>query len=131
MNGRTDNDIKNRFYSTLRRSLRRLNKYIGKKNATSELREIKPSVLTVIINFIYDTESADGQDSLVQALRQLPELIFKFATFKPVKQNMNNITDTEMVDKISMIMQLVDQFKENYIKDREYRSEMIDRGSRS
>ena len=27
--GRTDNDIKNHFYSTLRRSLRRLNKIIG------------------------------------------------------------------------------------------------------
>ena len=53
MDERTDNDIKNRFYSTLRRSLRRLNKYIPKKNATSELREITPSVLTVILNFIY------------------------------------------------------------------------------
>ena len=118
MDGRTDNDIKNRFYSTLRRSLRRLNKYIGKKNATSELREIKPSVLTVIINFIYDTQATNGEDPFLQSLRQLPELIFKFATFKPVKQNMNNSTDTEMVDKIKMIMQLVEQFKESYIKDR-------------
>ena len=72
MDGRTDNDIKNRFYSTLRRSLRRLNKYIGKKNATSELREIKPSVLTVIINFIYENQEGDEKDTLVQALRQLP-----------------------------------------------------------
>ena len=31
---RTDNDIKNKFYSTLRRSLRRLNKLIGGKNST-------------------------------------------------------------------------------------------------
>ena len=88
MEGRTDNDIKNRFYSTLRRSLRRLNKFIGKKNSTSQLREIKPSVLTVIINFIYDNQDGDSKDTLVQALRELPGLIFKFATFKPVKQNM-------------------------------------------
>lgn len=50
---RTDNDIKNHFYSTLRRSLRRLNKILGEKNSTSQMREIKPSVLSTIMNFIY------------------------------------------------------------------------------
>jgi hypothetical protein len=50
----TDNNIKNHFYSTLRRSLRRLNKVIGEKNSTLHMREIKPSVLTIILNFIYD-----------------------------------------------------------------------------
>lgn len=30
---RTDNSIKNHFYSTLRRSLRRLNKCLGDKNS--------------------------------------------------------------------------------------------------
>ena len=30
---RTDNAIKNHFYSTLRRSLRRINKYLGDKNS--------------------------------------------------------------------------------------------------
>lgn len=35
---RTDNSIKNHFYSTLRRSLRRLNKLSGEKNSTNHLR---------------------------------------------------------------------------------------------
>jgi hypothetical protein len=30
---RTDNDIKNHFYSTLRRSLRRINKELGDRNS--------------------------------------------------------------------------------------------------
>lgn len=34
----TDNDIKNHFYSTLRRSLRRLNKIVGEKNSTTQMR---------------------------------------------------------------------------------------------
>ncbi len=54
---RTDNDIKNHFYSTLRRSLRRLNKFIGEKNSTTQMREIKPSVLSTIMNYIYEQEN--------------------------------------------------------------------------
>lgn len=55
---RTDNDIKNHFYSTLRRSLRRLNKISGEKNSTSQMREIKPSVLSTIMNYIYEQQHA-------------------------------------------------------------------------
>jgi hypothetical protein len=47
---RTDNAIKNHFYSTLRRSLRRLNKFLGSKNSTSLMRDIKPSVLSKILD---------------------------------------------------------------------------------
>jgi len=45
---RTDNSIKNYFYSTIRRSLRRMGKLIGSKNSTALLRKIKPSTLTKI-----------------------------------------------------------------------------------
>lgn len=48
---RTDNAIKNHFYSTLRRSLRRINKLLGSKNSTSQMRDIKPSVLSKIFAY--------------------------------------------------------------------------------
>ena len=48
---RTDNAIKNHFYSTLRRSLRRLNKFLGSKNSTSLMRDIKPCVLSKILDY--------------------------------------------------------------------------------
>lgn len=51
---RTDNSIKNHFYSTLRRSLRRLNKFVGSKNSTSLMREIKPNVLSRILDYSAD-----------------------------------------------------------------------------
>ena len=46
--GRTDNDIKNKFYSTMRKKLRKINKLLGKKNSTSTVKEIKPKVLSNI-----------------------------------------------------------------------------------
>ena len=48
---RTDNSIKNHFYSTLRKSLRRINKLLGFKNSTSQMRDIKPSVLSKIFTY--------------------------------------------------------------------------------
>ena len=48
-NARTDNSVKNHFYSTLRRSLRRINKFLGFKNSTNQMRLIKPSILCQLI----------------------------------------------------------------------------------
>jgi myb proto-oncogene protein len=45
---RTDNSIKNYFYSTIRRSLRRMGKFLGSKNSTEEMKHIKPSTLSKI-----------------------------------------------------------------------------------
>ena len=46
---RTDNSIKNHFYSTIRRCLRRINKLQGEKNSTLKMRSIKPYVLSKIL----------------------------------------------------------------------------------
>ena len=50
INHRTDNSIKNHFYSTIRRSLRRINKILGAKNSTDYMRTIKPAILSQICN---------------------------------------------------------------------------------
>jgi myb proto-oncogene protein len=46
---RTDNAVKNHFYSTLRRALRRINKYLGSKNSTDQMRVLKPSILSNLV----------------------------------------------------------------------------------
>ena len=53
---RTDNAIKNYFYSTIRRSLRRIGKFVGSKNSTQQMKKIKPSTLSKI--FAAGTELA-------------------------------------------------------------------------
>lgn len=47
--GRTDNSIKNHFYSTVRRSLRRLDKFFGFRDSTKKMRNLKPAALTYLL----------------------------------------------------------------------------------
>lgn len=54
---RTDNAIKNHFYSTIRRSLRRISKIMGSKNSTKTMRDIKPSTLSLIFSIVTGKES--------------------------------------------------------------------------
>jgi L-rhamnose isomerase len=46
---RTDNSIKNYFYSTVRRCLRRISKLFGEKRSTRKIKNVKPVVLSKII----------------------------------------------------------------------------------
>lgn len=46
--GRTDNSIKNHFYSTIRRCIRRMSKTLGLKNSTVKMRIVKPSTLSIL-----------------------------------------------------------------------------------
>ena len=73
--------------------MRRLNKLIGGKNSTGEIREIKPSVLATIINFVYANENIN--DELALVFRGIPELIFKFSNFKPIRRNMTSIVEED------------------------------------
>ncbi len=48
---RSDNNIKNHFYSMLRNIVRRILKLMGEKNGTSQMRKIKPSALSAILRY--------------------------------------------------------------------------------
>ena len=59
---RTDNAIKNHFYSSIRRSLRRINKILGSKNSTVKMRNVKPAVLSAIFSIVDKEEDTNNQD---------------------------------------------------------------------
>jgi hypothetical protein len=91
------------------------------------MREIKPSVLTIILKFIYDNqeENENNKGMLIEELKgkfesntDLPKLIFEFAEFKPVKGNMHAAMKDANQKKIETIFRLVEQFKECYLSER-------------
>ena len=53
---RTDNAVKNQFYSTLRKGLRRMCKVLGSRNSTTRIKKIKPSVLSALMSNLKNEE---------------------------------------------------------------------------
>jgi len=98
--GRTDNSIKNHFYSTLRRSLRRINKSLGDKNSTAQVKDIKPGVLSKIMSVTEKASSAqphldENLKRLITVAKDLEETLLDYANYKPVKKGAQNGGDAK------------------------------------
>jgi len=126
--GRTDNSIKNHFYSTLRRSLRRINKSLGDKNSTAQVKDIKPGVLSKIMSV---TEKASSGHSildenarrLITVAKGLEETLLDYANYKPAKKVYNGHTDSkETLEDNARFRQFIDnifEFNQIYKSHRE------------
>ncbi|CAD8052314.1 unnamed protein product [Paramecium sonneborni] len=119
--GRTDNAIKNHFYSTLRRSLRRINKLIGDKNkkGTQQIKDIKPGVLSKIFILAEKNPSElkdDHMKKLCQACKGLQDSILEFAQSKQ-KSQINQFNE----DKFKQLIDKIMEFNALYTKQRESR----------
>ncbi|CAK90826.1 unnamed protein product (macronuclear) [Paramecium tetraurelia] len=129
--GRTDNAIKNHFYSTLRRSLRRINKLIGDKNSnwhdyifskekgTQQIKDIKPGVLSKIFILAEKNPSElkdDHMKRLCQACKGLQDSILEFAQSKQ-KSQINQFNE----DKFKQLIDKIMEFNALYTKQRESR----------
>lgn len=87
---RTDNSIKNHFYSTIRRSLRRINKELGDKNSTAQIKDIKPGVLSKIFllsNQDPNKAKDENQKNMILISKSLESCLVSYANYKPNKKN--------------------------------------------
>jgi len=125
--GRTDNSIKNHFYSTLRRSLRRINKSLGDKNSTAQVKDIKPGVLSKIMSV---TEKASTGHSmldenarrLITVAKGLEETLLEYANYKPTKKVYGHGDIKECSEDNAKFRHFIDnifEFNQIYKKQRE------------
>lgn len=81
------------------------------------MREIKPSVLSTIMNYIYEQESCIESDivnslkGMILVMVDLPYLIFEFSNYKPVKSKLKVEEDEQIKNKINFIFSLINSAK--------------------
>jgi len=125
--GRTDNSIKNHFYSTLRRSLRRINKSLGDKNSTAQVKDIKPGVLSKIMSVTEKASSGhsvldENAKRLITVAKGLEETLLDYANYKPTKKVYNGQESKEALEDNARFRQFIDnifEFNQIYKSHRE------------
>jgi len=113
--GRTDNSIKNHFYSTIRRSLRRINKELGDKNSTAQVKDIKPGVLSKIF-LLSNSKLEDGEDEntreMIMISKGLGDCLLNYANYKPNKKNKSSNTNPITPKSAKNYKQLIEKIVE-------------------
>jgi myb proto-oncogene protein len=105
LNSRTDNSIKNHFYSILRKGLRRINKMMGDRKSTEIVKEIRTSVLSKLDNL--DKSSAEKVSKV--NVSKIYELLFQFSSMNSGNISEKNLTldmKNDFKEVISHLMEL-------------------------
>ena len=110
--GRTDNDIKNHFYSMLRRSLRRINKLLGRRNSTQRIKVIKPSVLSkIFVNIgVKDQKKSLECKSTNVFNIEISEAMYEFSKAKP-DGDMGDSLDFEEKKRLEDLIERLCRYK--------------------
>lgn len=136
--GRTDNSVKNQFFSLVRKSLRRAKKSVFKNANTAEVNAIKPKVLSNIFSLELELPKPIGADSIknlpeeLQFLSRprisLKEFVSCFA-FSGISESV--IQDNpEISASVDFILYSLEQQNKDYIKSKVSRRPRKDRHSK-
>lgn len=82
MSGRTDNNVKNFFYSSLRRALRQINVYISQYKKKSNIKPFKPIILTKVLNINdekYKSKLDIKTDQAVDLAQKIKDMLGKLS----------------------------------------------------
>ena len=118
--GRTDNSIKNQFFSVVRKALRKICKVLGKVSNTIVVNQIKPKVLSEYLTLDLDVELGEGK-GIVKV--NLSDFIQKFA-FTKYQELASKLT----ADDITVIQKCLDHLTElnqSYVKKKKIKKRIV------
>lgn len=92
--GRTDNSIKNQFFSVVRKALRKACKILGNISNTDAINQIKPKVLSNYMSMAVEIPAEDGSGNT--EMMPLNPFVQKYA-FTRLNDLARNVTDRELV----------------------------------
>ena len=110
--GRTDNSIKNQFFSVVRKALRKACKILGNYSNTSAINRIKPKVLSNYMAMDFEVNANEGSNGNLKI--SLNQFVQKFA-FTKYDELTKSITSTD----ITVIKQCIDylnRLNESYMR---------------
>lgn len=112
--GRTDNSIKNQFFSLVRKALRKACKLLGIISNTRTINKIKPKILANYLLMEIDINVNGGFDTRVRI--SLNEFIQKFAFTR-----YNEVAQSTTKDDLSIIRECIDylyRINDDYIENK-------------
>lgn len=94
---RTDNGIKNQFFSIIRKSLRKICKYTGISLKPITINSIKPKILSNFLNTMMKVESEEGASNPEKTKIKMSDVVQKFAFDKSPELENSSRTDLKSV----------------------------------
>lgn len=119
--GRTDNSIKNQFFSMIRKALRKACKVLGNNSNTGAINKIKPKILAnyLALEFEIDLDES-GNEKVKVSLR---DFVQKFA-FSPYRDLISNSTKDDLF-VIEKSLNFLFHLNEHYIENKNSKGSVL------
>ena len=104
--GRTDNGIKNQFFSIIRKSLRKACKATGNSNNSNCINLIKPKILSEFLNLAYPPRKAGKGTRVSKSEGKMTDFIQKFAFNKlnDIKSDLEKDERSDIQDSLNKLL---------------------------
>jgi hypothetical protein len=103
---RTDNGIKNQFFSIIRKSLRKACKATGNSNNSNCINLIKPKILSEFLNLPFPPKKSPRTSKSSKGESRMTDFIQKFAFNKlnDIKIDLSNDEKAEIQDSLNKLL---------------------------
>ena len=119
--GRTDNNIKNQFFSVVRKALRKACKILGNYSNTNAINKIKPKVLSNYMAMDFEVNTNEGSSSNLKI--SLNQFVQKFA-FTKYEELIKNLTSNDMI-VIRQCIDYLNRLNESYMRKKMSKAQVV------